>query len=873
MKEYLKTKETVLEELGSSLDGLTTSNANERLQINGRNKLVETKKISFFNRLMKQLADPMIIVLIIAAVVSAAVALYEKESFIDSIIIILVVALNTILGMYQESKAEKAIEALKQMSGGKCKVIRDGEVAIISSEELVVGDVVVVETGDIIAADGRIIECASLKIEEAQLTGESNSVEKTSDCLETDAQDIILGERLNMVYAGSNVVYGRAKIVVCQTGMDTEIGKIANTINQSIDESTPLQIKLKQLSKNLSYIVLAICVVIFIFSMLKEQNYSSSHIIEVFMLAVSLAVAAIPEGLAAVVTVQLAIGVTKMSKQNAIIRKLTAVETLGCTQVICSDKTGTLTQNKMIVEKVDAGNERMLALAMGLCNDATINSDGTVLGEATEIALKMYSSQYLGDSKVEMNRVFEVPFDSNRKMMTTIHNDNENLIQFTKGGLDVLLANCNYYIDGNEVKELTPQKINEITMSNKEMADDALRVLGAAFKNYEMFEEINGQEDQIETNMIYIGHCGMMDPVKDGVKEAINECINAKIRPIMITGDHLDTAVAIGKRLGIINDASQAITGLQLDELSDEQFKKRIFDFSVYARVQPEHKVRIVEAWKAHGNVVAMSGDGVNDAPSLKKADIGIGMGINGTDVTKSVADMVLADDNFATIVVAVKQGRKIYANIKKAIQFLLSSNISEVVAIFVATMLGFSILRPVHILWINLLTDTFPALALGMEGSEPDIMIKPPRDKSEGIFAHGMAFEMIFQGVIIAFITLAAYFIGHYIESGIFEIANSADGMTMAFLTLSMTEIFHSFNMRSRHHSIFKMKKQNKFLWLSFAGSLLTTLLVIFVPVLSNMFGFETINLVELMISIGLSFTIIPIVELQKFIKRVSNK
>lgn len=871
MEPHLKSKEEVLKELLSSHEGLSKEEAEKRLQEHGYNRLKEAKKDSFFKRLMKQLSDPMIIVLIAAAVVSAITSAYAHESFADVFIILFVVIVNAILGMYQESKAEKAIEALKKMSAAKSKVYRDGQLCVVPSEALCVGDVIALEAGDALPADVRVLEAASLKVEESALTGESVPVEKFDRVLNNEEKTIPLGDRKNMMYMGSSVVYGRGLAVVTAIGMDSEMGKIADAINQSKEEATPLQLKLNQLSKILSYGVLGICVLIFVFALMRNHDVSAPVLIDTFMLAVSLAVAAIPEGLAAVVTVQLAIGVTRMSKQHAVIRQLTAVETLGCTQIICSDKTGTLTQNKMTVVDHYGKDEELLACAMSLCSDAQVSDDG-VKGEPTEVALVEYGEKFFhkNDKLKEMPRIKEAPFDSMRKMMTTIHEQrNHTYIQFSKGAPDVLLSRCDYYIENNVVKPLDDIKRQEIMAQNKAFADQALRVLAAGYQIYDTKEALKDNVLDMEYHLIFIGLCGMIDPIREEVKGAISECKQAGIRPVMITGDHIDTAVAIAKQLGILKDKSQAITGAQLDEMSDEEFKVKIAQYCVYARVQPEHKVRIVDAWKAQGKVVSMSGDGVNDAPSIKRADIGVGMGITGTDVTKNVADMVLADDNFATIVSAVGEGRRIYDNIKKAIQFLLSSNISEVVSIFTATMLGFTILKPVHILWVNLLTDTFPALALGMEDKEDDIMSRPPRPKEEGLFADKMAFDVIFQGIMISVITLVAYFVGHYIETGVFEITESLDGMTMAFLTMSMTEIFHSFNMRSRKHSIFTIKKQNLYLWGSMLGSLLLTILVIYVPVLSDLFEFQHISLMEFAISMAMAFSIIPIVEIEKVFLR----
>lgn len=874
MKAYLQEAEDVLSELQSSEEeGLSAAGAAERLREDGPNKLREAKRDSFWKRLGKQLSDPMILVLIAAAVVSGITAVYSGDSFADVIIILAVVAVNAILGMVQESKAEKAIEALRQMSAATSKVVRDGVISTVKSEELVRGDIVLLEAGDAVPADARILESASLKIEEAALTGESVPSEKTASALSLagGSKDIPLGDRRNMAYMGSTVVYGRGRAVVTEVGMQTEMGKIADAITHAEDSATPLQKKLNQLSKIMSVIVLGICVFMFAFSLVRAGSLSAGVVLDTFMIAVSLAVAAIPEGLAAVVTVQLSIGVTRMAKRNAVIRKLTAVETLGCTQVICSDKTGTLTQNRMTVVEHAASDEALLARAMGLCNDAEIEPNGETVGEPTEAALVQYAAKVLPgeDLKREYPRVGEAPFDSMRKMMSTVHSlPNGKIVQYTKGAPDVVLSRCTKYWKDGAVHELTDEVRAQFLSENKRLADRALRVLAAAYREYNYVPAPFAPND-LEQELVFIGLTGMIDPIRPEVLDAIRECREAGIRPVMITGDHRDTAVAIAMELGIITDPSQAITGAQLDEISDERLAEEIANYSVYARVQPEHKVRIVNAWKKNGKVVAMTGDGVNDAPSIKSADIGVGMGITGTDVTKNVADMVLADDNFATIVSAVGEGRRIYDNIRKAIQFLLSSNISEIVSIFTATLLGFTILSPVHILFVNLITDTFPALALGMEREERGLMKRKPRSAKEGIFSGGVGGDVAYQGILISLITLAAYFIGHYMEAGVWEITNSADGMTMAFLTMSMTEIFHAFNLRSQRGSVFTVKGQNLYLFGSMIFSLLLTTAVIYIPALSNAFGFEHISLQEFGVSLLLAVCIIPIVELVKLIQR----
>lgn len=885
MKYYLESSSEVFGEVKSTENGLTSEQARRRSAETGKNKLAEGKKTPLILRFLSQFADPMIIILIAAAVISAITSVLQKEFPSDVIIIMFVVIVNAILGVYQESKAEKAIEALQKMAAATTKVLRDGKVCEIPSEDLTVGDVVLLEAGDAVPADGRIFESASLKIEESALTGESVPVNKFIKAIGLERQkDVPLGDRKNMMYMGSTVVYGRGKAVITSIGMDTEMGKIAGALSSAKDEQTPLQKKLGQLSKILSFIVLGICVFMFAFDIVRAlvtgTEMNLDFLLGSFMLAVSLAVAAIPEGLAAVVTVVLSIGVTNMSKKNAIIRKLTAVETLGCAQIICSDKTGTLTQNKMTVVEHYCDNEKMLAEGMALCTDVSLDDDGNLVGEPTEMALVAYSMS-LGMNKNELlksaPRVGEAPFDSNRKMMSTIHKTADGILQFTKGAPDEILKHCTKIFKNGEVSPLTDADRDAVLKKNKEFADRALRVLACGYKQLSCVPE-DQSPDNIENELVFCGLVGMIDPVRPEVKAAIEECRGAGIRPIMITGDHKDTAVAIALELGIIKDKSEAITGAELDDISDEDFKEKVTQYSVYARVQPEHKVRIVNAWKSRGMITAMTGDGVNDAPSIKSADIGVGMGITGTDVTKNVADMVLADDNFATIVSAVEEGRRIYDNIRKSIQFLLSSNLSEVMAIFTANLLGFTILKPVHLLWINLVTDCFPALALSMEKGEKDLMKRPPRKSSDGIFAGGVGFDVVYQGLFVTLLTLAAYFIGHFMEAGRWELTESADGMTMAFLTMSMCEIFHSFNMRSQHGSTVSMLLHgsfNKYIFGSTVLSLITTALVIEVPFLADAFDFTTIDAREFFTALGLAFLIIPLVEIVKAIERavIKNK
>ena len=888
MKFYNQTKEESFSNLMSGAHGLSSSEAQDRLKKYGHNKLAEGKKESNLRRFFKQLAEPMTIILIVAAAISAGMEIYEGLSVghfgfpADVVIILTVVLINAILGVLQESKAEKAIEALQEISGATSKVIRDGRQITIRSEELVIGDIIILEAGDAVPADARLIECASIKTEEAALTGESVPVNKTDDIIESE--NVPLGDRKNMVYMGSAVVYGRGKAIVTQTGMDTEMGKIANALSNAKEGKTPLQIKLGQLSKILTVLVIVISILVFAINIGRELiingSFTFDKIMNFFMVAISLAVAAIPEGLSTVVTIVLSIGVTNMSKRNAIIRKLTAVETLGCTQVICSDKTGTLTQNKMTVVEHYGDDESLLANAMSLCSDAEFDiQEKTAVGEPTECALVNYAEKIGVSKNTQKNiliRIGEVPFDSMRKMMTTVHkSQDKKIIQFTKGAPDEILKICTHVLmDGKSVK-LTEETRKDIISANKNMADRALRVLAAAYKIVNEAPTVY-ESEILEKELCFIGMVGMIDPVRPEVKDAIEECRDAGIRPIMITGDHKDTAVAIAKELGIINDESEAIMGAELDNISDEDFERFVGKYSVYARVQPEHKTRIVNAWRKKGKITAMTGDGVNDAPSIKNADIGIGMGITGTDVTKNVADMILTDDNFATIVAAAGEGRRIYDNIRKAIQFLLASNLSEVLTIFFATLLGIeNIFLAVHLLWINLITDCFPALSLGMEQPEDDVMKRAPRDSKEGIFAGGLGGAVIYQGALVTLITLISYFLGRDYLSSAYVGMYSPEiiGTSMAFLTLSMAEIFHAFNMRSLHGSIFRMKTQN--IWLIGAGilSFVLTAAVIEINFLANAFSLANLNVKEYIIALLLSITVIPIVELVKAIMRMLKK
>ena len=892
MKHYLHSVDEVFEAVNSTMEGLSSAEAEKRLAENGKNKLAEAKKVSMFSRFVDQLKDPMIIILLVAAVISAATEMIEHGGFVtptDSIIILVVVLINAILGVVQESKAEKAVEALQKMSAATTKVLRDGKVEVVKSEDLVVGDVILLDAGDAIPADCRIFECASMKIEEAALTGESVPVTKLVNALmgKNESDEVALGDRKNMAYMGSTLVYGRGKAVVVATGMDTEMGKIANAITLAEEGKTPLEIKLEQLSKVLTKLVIGVCVVIFAYNILTQYILPDVkpeffHVaLDSFITAIALAVAAIPEGLVAVMTIVLSIGVTNMSKKNAIIRKMTAVETLGCTQIICSDKTGTLTQNVMTVVDHYAPNEEQLATAMALCTNAEVAEDGKSTGEPDEVALINYAATLnlpKADLVEKYPRVGEVPFDSGRKMMSTVHKQGAGFVQFTKGAPDEILKKCTHADINGEIFEMNDEIRTKIMEENTRMGNKALRVFAVAYKTYDA-EPSAYESEALEFDMTFIGLTGMIDPVRPEVKDAIVECRGAGIKPIMITGDHINTAKAIARELGILTDDSQAMMGADIDKYSDEEFEKIVENICVYARVQPEHKTRIVNAWRNKGYVTAMTGDGVNDAPSIKSADIGVGMGITGTDVTKNVADMVLADDNFATIVSAVGEGRRIYDNIRKAIQFLLGSNLSEVVSIFFATIMNFTILRAPHLLFINLVTDCFPALALGLEKPENDIMRRKPRSKNDGIFAGGLGVDCFYQGFIVSVLTVIAFYIGEYIETGhlVFRnIADSEDGMTMAFFTMAMCEVFHSFNMRSQRGSAVAMLfkgHHNVALYGAMVGSFILTTAVVEVPFLANLFEFTELTLDEYLISLGLAFLIIPIVEIIKAIQRAIAK
>ena len=890
MKEYLSSSEDVLREQGTDAEaGLSSAEAASRQGKFGPNKLEEAEKTPLWIRFFQQMADPMVIMLIVAAIISAVTGAIQGEiDFADVIIIMTVVIINSALGVIQEAKSEEALAALQEMSAAQSKVIRDGKLVMLHSSELVPGDVILLEAGDSVPADCRVIESATMKIEEAALTGESVPVEKHANPIELDgADDVPLGDRKNMCYMGSTVVYGRGRAVVVGTGMDTEMGKIAGALTEAKEELTPLQVKLDELSHILTKLVIVICVVIFAVDVLRHgfSNMAGEPelLLNTFMVAVSLAVAAIPEGLVAVVTIVLSLGVTKMAKRQAIIRNLSAVETLGCTQAICSDKTGTLTQNKMTVVKHElaAPKEKFLA-GMALCSDAQWDEElGEAVGEPTECALVNDAGKAgLTGLTAEHPRVGEAPFDSGRKMMSvvveTLDGEYE---QYTKGAPDVVIGLCTHIYEGDKVVPLTEERRAELVAANKAMADEALRVLALASRTYTEVPA-DCSPAALEHDLVFCGLSGMIDPVRPEVADAIREAHDAGIRTVMITGDHIDTAVAIAKNLGIIEDRKQAITGAELDKLTDEELDARIEDYGVYARVQPEHKTRIVEAWKSRNMIVAMTGDGVNDAPSIKRANIGVGMGITGTDVTKNVADMVLADDNFATIISACEEGRRIYDNIRKVIQFLLSANLAEVFSVFIATLVGFTLFQPVQLLWVNLVTDCFPALALGMEEAEGNIMQRKPRKASDGVFAGNMGLDCVVQGLIITALVLASFFAGVYFDMGCIDIANmmagtaDEEGVMMAFITLNMVEIFHCFNMRSRRQSLFSMKKQNVWLWGAAALALVLTLIVVeFEPLAMMFFGVPGLELKGSLTALGIAFLIIPLNELYKAIMRSVEK
>ena len=890
--------------------GLSKEQVEKNRQTYGMNELAAKKKKSLFVKFLEQFKDFMIIILIIAAIISGIVGYYEGEGITDSIIILIVVIVNAIIGVAQESKAEKSLEALQKLSSHVAKVVRNGNVEVVPSKELVPGDIVVLDTGDYVPADLRLIEAINLKAQEASLTGESVPVDKNTQTIEDEKVE--LGDRTNMVFSSSLITYGRGKGIVVETGMNTEVGKIAGMINETIDTQTPLQQKLNKLGKTLGIAAILICIVIFAVGLLYGKDP-----IDMFMTAVSLAVAAIPEGLAAVSTIVLAIGVQRMVKKHAIVKKLPAVETLGSTTVICSDKTGTLTQNKMTVKKVFYNNQlvdmdkidtnnipqelqRLIYISM-FCNDTKVAADKTLTGDPTETALidMGFHLNYESSILEQYPRVKEYPFDSERKLMTTVHKVDDHYVVYTKGGVDELLQRCNSYVINGEVKQDLENYKNEIAVKNKEMAQNALRVLAMGYK--ELDHEPTDEEMQtIEQDLIYVGMVGMIDPPREEVKDAVAKCKRAGIKTVMITGDHKITAIAIAKALGILENEIEAITGSELEQMSDEDLKKNIRQYSVYARVSPEHKVRIVKAWQANGEIVAMTGDGVNDAPALKTADIGCAMGIVGTDVSKEAADVILTDDNFATIVSAVEEGRRIYDNILKAIQFLLSSNVGEIIVLFVAILITpllskwFGItdvnlivpLLPIHILWINLVTDSLPALALAVDPAEKDVMDRKPTKAKQGIFTKGMTWRVIYQGIMIGTITLIAFVIGLATPTDqlpVVEVTNSQGivetlseeevrveiGQTMAFTVLALSQLVHVFNIRNNKKSIFKTGIfNNKQLILATVVSAALMIIILCVPTLRHIFSIPVLplmNIIEIVILVLMPIVIVEIFKLLK--------
>jgi len=861
-------------DVASSTNGLTDEEAKERLLKNGANALVGKKKKPWILRFLSQFTDPMIIVLLVAAAISAGFAIAQSDpiEFIDSGVILLIVIINAVIGIIQEGKAENALEALKDKNKPYAKVLRGGEQKEILSEELVVGDIVLLEAGDVVPADLRLTESVSLKIEESALTGESVPVEK--DASSVIDENAPLGDRLNMAYSGSTVSYGRGRGVVIATGMNTEMGKIARMLDEVEENASPLTRQLNKTTKILSVAVLAISVVIFGVALIRAAvsgSISSSVVINAFMTAVAIAVAAIPEGLPAIVTIVLAMGVQKMSKQNAIVKNLASVETLGCCEVICSDKTGTLTLNRMTVkdEYSSSGDYKLLREIMALCNDTHVKADGTLTGDPTETALVrkiMDCGVDFDKLSVDNPRVNEKPFDSVRKLMTTVHKTEEGVKSYTKGAPDILLERCTRILTSEGVKDITDKDREAIQAANSAMAGKALRVLAAAYKD---------GDDVEEQEMIFVGLTGMIDPPRPEVKSAVEKCRTAGIHVTMITGDHMETACAIARELDILREGDLTATGAELDAMSDEELYANIEKYTVFARVSPENKVRIVKAFKSQGKVVAMTGDGVNDAPSIKEADIGIGMGITGTQVSKDAADMILTDDNFATIVGAVEEGRKIYSNITKAIQFLLSANIAEVLCLFISTcFLGVEFLTPVMILWVNLVTDSFPALSLGVEFAESDVMKMPPRKSNTSLFAGAMGKDILIQGAMQTALVMLSFCLGSYVLGE--GVGDHAVAETMAFVSLCLIQLFHAYNMRSQRNSLFKSNPfGNKYINLSFIAGIVLTLAVVLIPGLDQVF--KTAKAVgsgatflwdDWLISIGVAIMIIPCVELQKFIE-----
>ena len=897
---FNKSVEETIDELKTDASqGLSGQEVEKRKAEYGLNELEEGKKTSLFVKFLEQFKDFMIIVLIIAAIVSGIVGYIEGEGITDSIIIMIVVIVNAIIGVAQENKAEKSLEALKKLSSYSAKVVRDGKVLVVPSKDLVPGDTVILETGDYVPADIRLIEAVNLKSQESSLTGESVPVEKTT--AKIDDEQTGIGDRTNMVFSSSLITYGRGKGIVVGTGMTTEVGKIAGILNSTEKTETPLQQKLNKLGKTLGIASIAICAVIFVIGLLQGKSA-----LDMFMTAVSLAVAVIPEGLAAVSTIVLAIGVQRMVKKNAIVKKLPAVETLGSSTVICSDKTGTLTQNKMTVQKVFYNNklvnleeidtskidnelEKLVLISM-LCNDTKVGEDKKLTGDPTETALVDMGFKLDFEPSIyeEMPRTEEIPFDSDRKLMTTVHKiTNDKYMVYTKGGVDELLARCSGYIIDGKISNDVEEYHKEINKFNDKMAENALRVLAMAYKEID-HEPTKEEMEEMESDLIYVGMVGMIDPPREEAKLAVEKCREAGIKTVMITGDHKTTAVAIAKDLGILQEGEEAITGTELEAMSQEELEKRVQNIRVYARVSPEHKVRIVRAWQSHGDIVAMTGDGVNDAPALKTSDIGCAMGMVGTDVAKEAADVILTDDNFATVVSAVEEGRRIYDNILKAIQFLLSSNVGEVIVLFVAILITpflasqFNIpinliepLLPIHILWVNLVTDSLPALALAFDPASKDIMKRKPIKANTGIFTKGMTWRIIYQGIMIGLLSLGAFIIGlstsnpPVIEGLTPEEVRVEIGQTMAFIVLAFSELVHVFNIRNNEKSIFKTGiGGNKTLFGAIGISALLMIIILAIPALRTIFSIPVLPVENILETIGLVLAPIVIVEIFKLLK-----
>lgn len=873
---YTQSIDDIYKEFNTSIDGLTTEQVEKNQEKYGPNKLAEGKKKSLFAKFIDQFKDLMIVVLLVASIVSA----FSGE-VTDCFIILAVVILNAIFGVFQEAKAEEAIEALKEMSSPTAHVRRNGQVVSVKSDELVPGDIVLLEAGDVVPADVRLIEAASLKIEESALTGESVPVEKSVTTLESE--DVSLGDRVNMGYMNSNVTYGRGVAVVVGTGMNTEVGHIAGMLANADETETPLKTSLNQLGKVLTLVILVIAVVMFIVGVFLNGREP----LEMLLTSISLAVAAIPEGLPAIVTIILALGTQKMARRRALVRKLPAVETLGATDIICSDKTGTLTMNQMTVEQFMTNNQvqsadqpvednNLTLKVMTYCNDTKKNDKGELLGDPTETALISFGDNQKFDlekSLEQEQRVAEIPFDSERKLMTTVHKlITGKYLVAVKGAPDELLKLCTQYDVNGEIKSMDDQEMDLILSTNKNWAKQALRVLAMGYKILdEMPTEITSEN--LETNLVFSGLVGMIDPERKEAADAVKVAKDAGIRPIMITGDHRDTAEAIAARLGIIKEGQNdaVITGAELDSMDEQTFEEKVTQYSVYARVSPEHKVRIVKAWQDQGKIVAMTGDGVNDAPALKTADIGIGMGITGTEVSKGASDMVLADDNFSTIVIAVEEGRKVFSNIQKTIQYLLSANLGEVLTLFIATMCGWDTLLPVHLLWINLVTDTFPAIALGVEPAEKDVMQHKPRGRKSNFFSGGVMSSIIYQGILEGLITLFVYFYAVNIapvHTG-YE-AIHQDALTMTFATLGLLQLFHAFNVKSIYGSVFTIGVfRNKAFNIAVLVSFVLLAITIVVPGLNQLFNVAHLDWHQWLVVLIASISIIPIVEIVKFVQR----